>query len=865
MAPSRSKAPTNLGSTQWILSEREQVQHIADLDAEEFAFSVRNEVDWLNEHMAEIFDENQLNIAEIFKTPGKLRGKTPRTARKRNILEIRAPLTDVFSANQRVGQSPSHQTQFYKQVAHFQVAEDPVLKVPNEEMDAEKPPQVGKGNTDSGYHGMSEDEMDVDPTIGKPERLATIESSSPRVAPSDGHKDVQMSVERSSQGQRTTEGSFHSAKEPHPAQIASKPNSQEDIDMERNEDDEALSIPLQTSPKGDQSMHLSQPKFALPLEASPITSAEVPPPEKDLVLEDVQTIDDMRSPSEGSSPVRALVRKSSLTFASLPAREPLATKMSIGARNSRTSHLDQSKMAATNRGSYFGRHTDGKSLGDLRKPQPAEEAVGGEEMDVDEEGIHPNQSTNEKPIADTTMTVLHNKSSTQRLHDKINMLGQSQPSRPTKSIPSIAAVTAHLNYHDLPRIGSEQLVDASKGPGFSRQALGPDMQIFTDDDEDDWIQPPPQMKNGKRPQVTKRLSTEVIEEVVVKHSISGKEVKPSVASSTMAGSRQASPLRHAAVPTRPMNSAVPAKSASTSVIGSTSKVATTPGGGHKDSLSASNPGVANVQGEASITTTTPAGTPKLKHNVEGPLSASKAKLQSIMKGARGLFTSSAGISAQAKMETMSPPYIRTAAQAHMSSMDEILGGGKMSEDAFRILDRDVNTVRDALAEAPADPSSPPNKAEGRKTRSSTEREEKRKDKEAKERQRAEEEVSTARGKEKHKVATQTENKVSVATHEKVMIKQAGNNVAKGSQSQKQIRQSPRHIQKSEELVVEPLETDAVSLDVEMMDCPQAMAPPPSRDQTQTSQMQKPKDIRRPIKPAREAAPKPKPQPVAIRV
>lgn len=30
------------------------------------------------------------NVAEIFKTPGKLRGKTPRTARKLNQLEVRA-------------------------------------------------------------------------------------------------------------------------------------------------------------------------------------------------------------------------------------------------------------------------------------------------------------------------------------------------------------------------------------------------------------------------------------------------------------------------------------------------------------------------------------------------------------------------------------------------------------------------------------------------------------------------------------------------------------------------------------------------------------------------------------------------------
>jgi hypothetical protein len=34
----------------------------------------------------------------MFKTPGKLRGKTPRTARKRNPLEVRAVSIDVVQA-----------------------------------------------------------------------------------------------------------------------------------------------------------------------------------------------------------------------------------------------------------------------------------------------------------------------------------------------------------------------------------------------------------------------------------------------------------------------------------------------------------------------------------------------------------------------------------------------------------------------------------------------------------------------------------------------------------------------------------------------------------------------------------------------
>lgn len=38
---------------------------IADAEAEEFSFSARNEVEWLNEHMAEIFNENQMWVNKL--------------------------------------------------------------------------------------------------------------------------------------------------------------------------------------------------------------------------------------------------------------------------------------------------------------------------------------------------------------------------------------------------------------------------------------------------------------------------------------------------------------------------------------------------------------------------------------------------------------------------------------------------------------------------------------------------------------------------------------------------------------------------------------------------------------------------------
>lgn len=53
----RSKAPA-IGSAQWVLDERQQSDELVSQELEDFGFSVRNELEWLNEHMAEIFAHN---------------------------------------------------------------------------------------------------------------------------------------------------------------------------------------------------------------------------------------------------------------------------------------------------------------------------------------------------------------------------------------------------------------------------------------------------------------------------------------------------------------------------------------------------------------------------------------------------------------------------------------------------------------------------------------------------------------------------------------------------------------------------------------------------------------------------------------
>ena len=53
MASIRSKT-TPVGSAAWIANEREQASLFIEQEVEEFGYSVRNELEWLNEHMGEV-------------------------------------------------------------------------------------------------------------------------------------------------------------------------------------------------------------------------------------------------------------------------------------------------------------------------------------------------------------------------------------------------------------------------------------------------------------------------------------------------------------------------------------------------------------------------------------------------------------------------------------------------------------------------------------------------------------------------------------------------------------------------------------------------------------------------------------------
>lgn len=368
-----------------------------------------------------------------------------------------------------------------------------------------------------------------------------------------------------------------------------------------------------------------------------------------------------KSPSDTSTPDKPLMRKSSLTFAALPAREPLTAKRSIGPRGS---HLD----------AFGGARTSalGKSFGI-------------------------SQQTNSQPADDAEE---HNKTSTQRLHERITLLGQQKEPRTSKSIhmPTYPSLPSHDN------------VTADAVPG--------DTQPLEDDD-DDWIAP---IRTSSR-------------------AASGVDTqKPSDAQSDPV--EEAQPA-FSGIP-RPALRESPSKyfmghhkSSSTATLASPAKASTTTHHAHhQKTTSVSNPNFTSAPG-ASTPVASPLASPTKQKFADAPLSASKAKLYSVLKSAKGMFGSSAAASAHAKMDSLNSPRPLSAATFERPDPDmSRMPGG---------LYPDLGQNRPATAVAASGGS--------RRTRSSTEHARK-KDKESKEEQNAMDGLEKIRQQERQRAAEQ---------------------------------------------------------------------------------------------------------------
>jgi hypothetical protein len=460
----------------------------------------------------------------------------------------------------------------------------------------------------------------------------------------------------------------------------------ESYDIE-NENDEAIETANWHSHGPESKMRFE------PMEFDYSTTPSGPPPASpDLVQHDDTIVHhdaedeemDAEEPSEHSSPVKPLVRKSSLTFASLPAREPLLAKKSMGNRVSRTSHVDPSRA----RSSHMGRFTGGKSLGGSQFMQPSD--IHDEDSDVDEKRPLPRE--------ESESTKMHTMTTTQRLHERINMMKQlNEAAKPVSQL--------------VPSSRSSQpqsFVAPSKEDTHFSQTSQPSYPILPvtselegeEDDDDDWI----------------------------------------------------SPIR-AAAPAASLARPALGKAFSADVHVSPAKSKPTP----IKLLPSTNPDL-SVVAEA----TTPAGSPAGKKYADGPLSASKAKFYSALRAAKDKMIGTSTASAQVKLDALSSSPARPKSQVQLEELfnspkriDRPISLFSHMRTPSKDSIKSAKSTRSLKLTKGAELPSSPAKENSRRTRSSTEREKQTqtdREKEMKQKQRVEERLKEMREKEQSKAA-----------------------------------------------------------------------------------------------------------------
>ncbi|KAI1430932.1 hypothetical protein GGR50DRAFT_135112 [Xylaria sp. CBS 124048] len=840
------RARLQVGSGPWIAEERSSAMQIAGSEVEEFTFSVQNDFDWLNEHMAQVFSENQIDVADIFKTPSKLRGKTPRTIRKGVAGENRVPLSNIFSSTPQGGPNPFAMPNHGKLNTRVKIAVDPLPSPSKAGTPASPSKQLASPMTvmptkpesmvDSGYHGsQSQDSMEIDgPVQDEATQPFSQDGTHPdHMASQTPPDDIDM------------RNALHPSSDPL-LDIDAGDSSTQYVAASAEEETSSPKKPAQnesTTPAGSPIQSILSDAEMSPTPAEVPQSSRVPSAEPPLVDTDGMEILDegSRSPSDGSSPIRPIVRKSSLNFASLPAREPITHK-SIGNRISRTSHLDQ------NRQSYF-RHTGGKSLG-RTKSDPAEDE--NDEMDIDDLAA-PSKVQSQADIDDAAA---HNKTYTQRLQDQINKLGKSQPNVPRGS-KGATDPTPETNALVPPTPLGRPMPSPKKmvTPG-----------AFPEEDDDDWIEPlgtPDDASNFKspRPGLTKSYTTDVMEGVSGKDTIGGQDFAMPTASAQTGSvkSPQRSPVLEKVAGVFRHQGSSSASAAPTIALDRNDNK------DPKKVISGSN-----LMDFAAVSTEGRPTTPKSPSRVmnNSPLKQVKNKLSSILKSSRGLLASSAAISAEGKTSLLPSSNIRSGPSPVFPTEMLASPSVKDSQSLYPDLSRQV-------AETKLLPSTSQKPAEGRRTRASVEKEkaeERRKQDGVKETQRLAEEVESAesereREREKDRVLNKEQDRIAVMEKHVFAPKEQERRAAFATPGNisKSAKSSPRKIKQP--AAPDAQETDGLGMnrktvDIEMPDA----APPPSVSRpTAPPSAMKAKEIKRPIRPTKEPISKAKQAPTVIRV
>lgn len=617
-----------------------------------------------------------------------------------------------------------------------------------------------------------------------------------------------------------------------------------------------------------------------------------------------------RSPSDPSSPVRPMVRKSSMSFASLPARAPFTSNKSMGGAGAGLARADQART------SYYNRPTGGKSIGNVRMEDDDDQD---DEMETD---------TNNAATAEQD-TAAQNKTYAQRLHDRISMLGKSQASapRPSKSLAALA--------HQQESKAQQQKSMSPKRTATSVAAPGA-FPEDEDDDDDDWIDPPANAAPASPTKTQAIVPTSTTEEVdplgTQTEFVLPKQRQQDV-------SRPASPKRVQApiIPERTTSTVTGhMKSASVPslpITESTALATTKP-------ISVSNPttaahAVLAVVSELQNRRPSPSKSPSRNYR-DSPLKHVKNKLSSILKTSKGLLASSAALSAEGKSSLLSSPS-STRLGLLMGPSTESLALKNRDDSASELARPDlsrqtsantttsttssasvISAAPDLLAkqESPARVERSPVRSESparpRKTRASTEREKremKHREKELKEVQRMAEQMGKLekmreKEREKARVFVEDQEKIAAAATVEKPAQTPAQRELRGQKQQTKV-QPP---QPKQQVVDEDDDMDELSQqppppkakqpqtsspsriaakptrtsprkakpqqddNIDMADAPASMLPPPppahstvSSNSSVPRSAQSTRTIRRPIKPTKEAPSKAKQAPTVIRV
>ncbi|KAK1966220.1 inner centromere protein [Colletotrichum sublineola] len=896
-----------IGSASWINEERTTALSIVQAEAEEFSFAARNEFDWLNEHMAGIFNENEINVAEIFKTPGKLRSKTPRTARKVDNGEARVPLSDVFSSTPN-GATNAFTQQLARTTPKINLAQSTSSPLINRNISPHKaapsPRPVSKqpvALADSGYYGSQDvdnvdnvyDDMDVD-LIEEETEIGEPRSSPPKTGRT-GHVAFDVTDEQNAPHSptatrtlRSPEVTFQTAKEEQTTRMMrdvteEAPNLVSEASLAHSSPKRVgtpsspeagsaqIASPSKSSPAKSSPIKRSPAKPASPakqMSPSPASlkgsqsPASEPTPGADSQDDDVDVHMDDDTRSDESSPIRP-VRKSSLNFASLPAREPLRNK-SIGARVSRTSHLD------SNRQSYYSRQTGGKSLGNNVEVMGVSDDEEGndDEMNVDDSA--------EATKDGDSYASNHNRTYTQRLQDQINLLGKSQPnaSRPSKSIPS-SAVAQQLAQASAPQPATEfkKASPMKKSAAPSTPGAFPEDEEEEDEEEDDWIAPPvpakDTAKSSPRPHLLKSHTTDVMEGINISDTVSGPEFD--LHKQRQSPGRSGSPKRAPVIPERTTSVLGHGKSASVSILPDLPQdIMAEDLSPAKKHVSVSNPLSAVLEDGRPETPQSPT-----RGFRDSPLKQVKSKLSSILKSSKGLLASSAAISAEGKSSLVSPSSARFG-QHPGPSTESIALQPAPAEPLYPDLSKRLAADTQTLSSVAS-----PEKPVARRTRASVEKEkeDKRKEKEAKLMADQMSKLDKARAEEREKARTFSKEQERIAAMEKMIAtqKEMGPEMEQDKdverpartpapkEAPKPTRTSPRKAKNQGEVEAPAQVSQSEKLDVEMTEAPTPMPPPSAPRSVGPSQTARPRELRRPMKPTKEASSKVKQAPTVIRV